>query len=1177
METEQQQAAVIGKLHELRKQRGFVKRSVTGLIKNLNRLEDDPDAPGIKEEARRLQGRLENLDKDFRSAHCRVASLFNEDSEGIEKEHSELDRHDDQVAATFLRLQRLISGNDSRTSTSSQEKALSRKLARVERRLAETVEALAGVTEDNKDILPLLEQHKEQLDDVKRELSSIYEELIMIDLPDDHRLVTQHDQLEKVHFNGSHTAKRWIAFHTVSSITSSSVSTPTSTVDRHSKLPKLEVPCFDGNVLNWQRFWEQFETAVHSRDGLTNAEKLVYLQQAIRSGSARTAIEGLSHSGDQYGEAISCLQQRYDRPRLLHRAHVRTIMDTPPLRDGTGKELRRLHDMLQQHLRALKTMKYEPDPSFITSLVELKLDEGTLFEWHKHSQDTVSEVPHYKEILDFINLRAQASESLSSFGKKHHHLPSGKQQPQNHHNKVAAFNSVDNEPGTRSKCPVCISDRHPLYSCAKFKSLSHDEKVSVLKKNNLCMNCLNSGHFARQCKSSYRCKKCQKLHHTSLHRDVVDSAPPTPSNVVSANTTTRVVSSPAVKLKSSSLLMTSRVLVFAPDGSCVEARALLDNGSTSSFVSERLVQSLAIPRSLCSVSVSGIAGSIANSNVKSVASFQIASTYSNQDKIDLTAIVLPKVTCDLPVDPVPLDHSWTHLNDLPLADPAFGEPRRIDILLGVDVFVSILCNGRRSGPAGSPVAIETKFGWVVCGGSNSPLKVTSCHASVLGSDDILRKFWELEQAPTPSMSLTPEEKYVVEHFDSNHSRDESGRFVVPLPRKIDVKPIGESRSRALRRFISLERSLHQGKKFLEVDAIVTEYFTLGHAEPVPAEDLNLDTCKVFYLPMHVVYKASSSTTKIRPVFDASAKSSTGVSLNDTLLVGPTVHSSLLDVLLRFRMHRVALTADISKMYRAIELTPSDRDFHRFLWRSDQSQVIQDYRMTRVTFGVSASCFAANMSVKRNASELADRYPQAANAVSTSFYVDDCLTGADSIESAIALQRELQDMFTCGGFLLRKWNSNEPHVVEAIFPQLRELNEVHSISDSEQGYTKTLGLEWNTNADVFCITFADLSPIENLTKRKLVSDIAKVFDVLGWFAPSTIKVKILLQRVWELGIEWDEPVPETILSVWKVWRLQLSLLKQVSISRCYFPKDAAIVSYQVHGFCDASEEAYSGVV
>ena len=93
-----------------------------------------------------------------------------------------------------------------------------------------------------------------------------------------------------------------------------------------------------------------------------------------------------------------------------------------------------------------------------------------------------------------------------------------------------------------------------------------------------------------------------------------------------------------------------------------------------------------------------------------------------------------------------------------------------------------------------------------------------------------------------------------------------------------------------------------------------EYFDLGHAEPVPAEDLDLVPSSVFYLPMHVVYKSSSSTTKIRPVFNASAKSASGVSLNDTLLVGPTVHSPLTDVLLRFRTHRIALVADVSKMY-----------------------------------------------------------------------------------------------------------------------------------------------------------------------------------------------------------------------------------------------------------------------
>lgn len=106
---------------------------------------------------------------------------------------------------------------------------------------------------------------------------------------------------------------------------------------------------------------------------------------------------------------------------------------------------------------------------------------------------------------------------------------------------------------------------------------------------------------------------------------------------------------------------------------------------------------------------------------------------------------------------------------------------------------------------------------------------------------------------------------------------------------------------------------------------------LGHAELVPSEDIEKSECQVFYLPMHVVYKSSSTTTKIRAVFDASAKSASGVSLNDILLVGLTVHPSLIDVLLRFRQHEIAVTADVSKMYRAVELAPSDRDLHRFVW------------------------------------------------------------------------------------------------------------------------------------------------------------------------------------------------------------------------------------------------------
>ncbi len=131
---------------------------------------------------------------------------------------------------------------------------------------------------------------------------------------------------------------------------------------------------------------------------------------------------------------------------------------------------------------------------------------------------------------------------------------------------------------------------------------------------------------------------------------------------------------------------------------------------------------------------------------------------------------------------------------------------------------------------------------------------------------------------------------------------------------------------------------------------------------------------------HVVYKSSSITTKVRAVFDASAKSSSGISLND---VGPIP-------LLWTTFSTPSGWYDVSKMYRAVELVPDDRDLHRFVWRSNQSEVLRDYRMTRVTFGVSASSFAANMCVKQNAIDCAGKYPLAAKAVEESFYVDDGL-------------------------------------------------------------------------------------------------------------------------------------------------------------------------------------------
>lgn len=751
-----------------------------------------------------------------------------------------------------------------------------------------------------------------------------------------------------------------------------------------------------------------------------------------------------------HAEAVECLQARYDKPRLIHQTHVRLILESPGLKDGTGEELRRLHDTIQQHLRALKSLGHEPPGSFVTSLLELKLDATTMFEWQRHSQTSV-DIPPYGELLEFVNLRAQASESSTSEMPRKstkHETPHGRKStlPGKPIASFAASAGVPNR-----NCIVCKEDKHPLYACMKFRALSHEDMVSTLKFNGLCLNCMSSGHYAKNCRSLHKCKKCQRLHHTLLHLDHTRES----RDQTSSDSTTPISTLSTMGPQSNLLLMTCCILVEAPDGSTTQARAILDSASSASFVSERLAQNLHLPCVNQSTRISGVAGLSCSSSAQSITDFKVSSLHSPSRKFDVKAVIVSRVTCDLPLHPTPFNPKWKHLSGLKLADPDFGQPGRIDLLLGVETFVDVLHHGRRLGAPTSPVAFETEFGWVLAGRASpgpSTYEAAAHHVSLLlgdlTGDDLLRQFWEVEEKPTSNGVMSLEERTALGHFIDHHDHLADGRFVVPLPRKTNMRPLGESRAQAVRRFVSFERSLRSRGLFQEFEAVIREYFQMGHAEEVPEVDLLKLPQDVFYLPMHAVRKESSTTTKVRAVFDASAKTSTGVSLNDTLLVGPTVHSSLVDVLLRFRTHRVALTADVSKMYRAIALAQPDRDLYRFVWRSTPHDPLKDFRMTRVTFGVSASSFVANMCVKQNAQDFTLEFPLAAKTVDDAFYVDDGVTGADSVEGAVELHHQLQSLFSKAGFLLRKWNSNEPTVFQHIDPMLRDSQSVRTISDPE---------------------------------------------------------------------------------------------------------------------------------
>ncbi|XP_037049650.1 uncharacterized protein LOC119083940 [Bradysia coprophila] len=303
--------------------------------------------------------------------------------------------------------------------------------------------------------------------------------------------------------------------------------------------------------------------------------------------------------------------------------------------------------------------------------------------------------------------------------------------------------------------------------------------------------------------------------------------------------------------------------------------------------------------------------------------------------------------------------------------------------------------------------------------------------------------------------------------------------------------------------------------------------------------MNLPSSEVFYLPHHAVLKESSTTTKLRVVFDASRKSSTGVSLK--------------------------------KMFRQIQLAPNQRDFQRIVWRFDSNGPIKEYRIATVIDGTAAAPFLATRTLRQVADDVKEEFPTAAKVIKEDFYMDDVSSGSFSVESTIQLRRDLaQSMDRCG-FRLRKWLSNSQDVLESI--PVEDRADSSDLVEIMEESVKTLGVFWNPKSDCFEFKISSFSSSEQLTKRQLLSEISKLFDPIGWLSPVTIVAKTFMQSLWSLKeIGWDDKIPDEKLKFWESYRSQLKSLERIKIPRWIGTKQ--VYEVQLHGFGDASVSAYA---
>ncbi|XP_066588113.1 uncharacterized protein [Prorops nasuta] len=468
-------------------------------------------------------------------------------------------------------------------------------------------------------------------------------------------------------------------------------------------------------------------------------------------------------------------------------------------------------------------------------------------------------------------------------------------------------------------------------------------------------------------------------------------------------------------------LLTTAIVRIHNKANSGNFRVLLDTGATANFISETVVKQLKLFVNKQAIPVGTInnMGTVA----KGITNITIHSIYGDFEK-HLTCIVVPIITEMIPSEIITRELIKIPAN-IRLADIKYYKPKTIDLLIGSGASLLLFMLGqiKLTNNEKDLYLQKTKLGWVI--GGSVPMKNQvqhTYHCTVL--EQTLVKFWETEEVIN-HRSLPSSISDCEIHFLKNIRRGGDGRYCVRLPFREEMPTIGDSRTNAFKRLLSLERRLNTNTHLKnEYERVFEEYINLNHMSMI---DNNDD--EGYYLPHHAIIKESSDTTKVRVVFDASAKTDRGLSLNDVLLTGPTIQDKLFFHLLRFRTYNYVLSADIEKMYRQVWVDEKDRRYQKVLWRiGDQ---IRTFQLNTLTFGIASSPFLAICTIHKLAEDEIEYFPNAAKVLKNNLYVDDLLAGSETIEGARNLRDEIIELLKTGGFNIRQWASNDRQIIDGL--------------------------------------------------------------------------------------------------------------------------------------------------
>lgn len=901
---------------------------------------------------------------------------------------------------------------------------------------------------------------------------------------------------------------------------------------------KIDVPLFDGLIAHWTPFKSSYDSLVHTSTSMSGVDKLQYLRSRLKN-EAYSIVSRYPLIEANYALAYEELVNRFDNKRRLGSYFLQQLLSFKG-KDACLTEYLSKTRAATDGLTNLGIDNLADFMLFELSYLNLSLPLQKLYDRSLEDDN----IPTLKSLIEFTQKLARTDEIR---GDKLTQVkpPSQTGKPV----KSTAHATASKATTSSGTCLLC-KGAHRLYMCENLNKMTVQARLDTVKNLNCCSNCLNT--HRSPCKSQATCRECGSSdHHTLLH---VQSANLNSSGTSSGTQQVTVNSCQSAKRKDTLLLGTVQCQVADAWGKYHQIRAVLDSCSETSIISNKLFKMLGLKARRAAFDLRGITQDVMTP--KGCVHLDIK-PLSSDISLPINAVIIEKVCSDLPSQNLNLSLCKS-VDISQLADPTYNIKAPVDVLIGADGFLDCLSEETPSIVKGRPGALRTIFGWVIMGHVDvSQYTATdsagqALFAKVEPLENLLTKFWETENVSYPKANS--HEDALSESIFMQHQRTSTGRYVLRLPIKPDAPAPGNNRAVAEKRLRAVQRQLSiKPELAMQYSQFLADYLSQGHMTPA----INPVS---YLLPHHAVHHPTSR--KLRVVFDGSAIDDQSQSLNSRLMAGPSLHNSVDVIILDFRFHVVAMVADIRQMFRQIGIHPDDRHLQHIIWINDSGK-IEEYELNTVTYGIVSSPYQAIRTLRQLADDEGADYPRAAHSVRKHGFMDDFPTGAESVEGARQLQQELIELLGKAGFELRKWSCSHSELLDSL-PETH-LEKPIAIDASEVG-VKILGLLWEPGQDAFRYLVEPFTS-QAITKRTVLSYIARIYDIMGYLNPIVFRAKCFMQTMWLAHVGWDDELDHDLTREWVNFTEQLPLVANLRIPRLI----PSIGICRLIVFADASEK------